>query len=136
MNGQKDVHSGGVLEAMSHDVSGMSLVKNPPKKLGEIISRIDSSRDVKQLNVTPSFPVLNSKESDIYMPGSLSRFPRDDNGDSRFIIFVDLSRTFLREAQFRHNRPDVPSSLGSSYSSNKLRFSSCLLYTSPSPRDS
>ena len=56
------------LEAMSHDVSGMPLVKNPSKRLGEIISRIDSSRDVKQLNVTPSFPILDSKEPNIDMP--------------------------------------------------------------------
>ena len=123
MNGQKGVHSSGALEAMSHDESGMSLVKNPSKRLGEIISRIDSSRDVKQLNVTPSFPVLNSKESDINMPGPLGRFSRVDNGDGRFIILVDRGWSLLGKTKLGHDRSDVPCSLSSSYSSNKLSFS-------------
>ena len=78
---------------------------------------------MKQLNVTPSFPILNSKESDVNVPGSLGKFSRVDNGDSRFIIFIDWSRTILREAQFRHDGSDVSCSLSSSYSSNKLSLS-------------
>ena len=53
------------LGAVTRDVSGMSLVENPSKRLGEVIGRIDSSRDVKQLNVTPGFPILNSEEPNI-----------------------------------------------------------------------
>ena len=79
----------GQLEAMSHDILGMVLVEDPSKRLGEIISRIDSTGNVEQFNVTPCFPILDSEESNVNMPGSLSRFPRVENGDSRFVIFID-----------------------------------------------
>ena len=66
---------------MSHDVAGVPLVEDPSKRLGEIISRIDSSRDMKQFNVTPCFPILNSKESNVDMPGSPRGFSRVHNDD-------------------------------------------------------
>jgi hypothetical protein len=44
---------------------------------------------------------MDSKESNIDMPGSLSWFARVDNGDGRFIVLIDWSRTFLREIKFR-----------------------------------
>ena len=50
---------------MAHGVSGMPLVEDPPKRFGEIISRVDSSRDVEQFNITPCFPILDSKEPNI-----------------------------------------------------------------------
>ena len=53
------------LGAVSHDVSSMTCMENKTEGFREIISRIDDSRDVEQFNISPCFPILNSKESNI-----------------------------------------------------------------------
>ena len=85
---------------VAHDAACMAAVEHPAKRLGEIISWVDDSRNKPHDNVASILPVLKSKELDVNVTRAFSRLPSVHNVDSRLVVFVDRSGAILRESQF------------------------------------
>ena len=108
---------------MSHDITRMPRVKDPAKRLSQVIRWIDDSRDVFHNNITAGFPILDCKEPDINMTRPFSRFIGIDNINCRLVIFIDGCWTFLWKPEFAKDRSEKASSLGGRNSSNEFSFS-------------
>ena len=72
--------------------------------------------------ITSLFTALDIKEPDINMAGSFSGYTGVHNINSRMIVLINWSRRFLGGTNFLKDIHQEPSSLGRSYSSNKLCF--------------
>ena len=50
---------------MFHELLAMARVEDPAKGLGKVISGVNNTRDVNQLNTSPFHPILDGKVQDI-----------------------------------------------------------------------
>ena len=69
------------LGVVTNKMPSMSSVKDPSKRLGQIISRVDNTWYMKYFNASILLPILYSKVLNINMTSSLSRNTGVDNHD-------------------------------------------------------
>jgi len=101
---------------ISHKSASMPGMKDPTKRLGEIIGRIQHTRDEVHDNVANLFPIIDSKPLNINMLNGWSRLISIHHEDSSLVIFVDWSWTIRRKPQFSKDGPKVSSYFSSGHS--------------------
>ena len=69
------------LGVVTNKMPSMSSVKDPSKRLGQIVSRVDNTWYMKYFNASILLPILYSKVLNINMTSSLSRNTGVDNHD-------------------------------------------------------
>ena len=74
-------------------------MEDPAERFGEVIRWVENSSNMVHDNILGVLPVLNGKVLDVNVTGALGRDLRVDHVDSRHIVFVDRSRTSLRESE-------------------------------------
>ena len=77
---------------MAHNTTGMSRVKNPSERLGQVISRVEDARDKNHKDVAIVFPILDRKVLDVNVARTFSRMASIDHFDGSGIVFIDRSR--------------------------------------------
>ena len=80
---------------VAHHSSGMTGMKDPTQRLGEVIGWVDDSWNVVHDDVTIIFPLLNSKPRDVNMFSGDLRVDHMNGGD---IVAVHGSWALLRKS--------------------------------------
>jgi hypothetical protein len=74
---------------MSHGLTSVTSAKNPAKRLGSTIRRIDRSRDVFHTDEAAETPFLNCKVLDVPVASSRSGTILVDRSGSSFVVLVE-----------------------------------------------
>ena len=111
------------LGVVTNKLSNMSSLKDPSKRLDQIVSRVDNTWYMKYFIASILLPILYSKVLNINMTSSLIRNTDVDNHDSWCIIFIDRGRIRWVETKYSEDRLQVSYHLSTGNSSNKISFS-------------
>ena len=88
---------------MAHCPTHMARVQGPAKALGEIISNVDLSGNVFQLDLLPGPPFLNGKSLDSDMPSPGGGLGAVDNVDHSLIVLVQECWTILSKSKLQEH---------------------------------
>ena len=78
---------------MTHDAASVAFVKDPSKRLGEVIGWVDDARDECHECVTSIFPVLCGEVLDVDVARATCRNACVDHVDGRLVVTVQRSGT-------------------------------------------
>jgi len=96
---------------MPHDSAGMSVVQHPSKGLGEVIGKIDDTRDKFHDNCARILPILYNEVLDINVTRALSRHTSVDHIDGQLVVAAHDGRALRRKAEVSHDGSHVSSVL-------------------------
>ena len=88
---------------VSHGLMNMSTVQNVGNRLTDGIQGVDGPRDMMELDIASSTPLLNSKVLNINMTGTGSGAILVDDCDGSLVINIETSRTRLGVAKIGHD---------------------------------
>ena len=76
---------------MSHQSTSLAGVEDPAETFGEIVRRIDYTRDVAKGDVAIGFPILDGEVLDSNVSGTFCWNTSVDHLDGRFVVAVQWS---------------------------------------------
>ena len=105
---------------MTHNATCMTLMEDPAKRFGEVITRIENARAESHKDMAGIFPILDGKVLNINVPGAFRGYLGIDHIDSGLVVFINGSRSRWRKAKVSKDGTKVLSLFGSSDSSKEF----------------
>ena len=108
---------------MTHGSMNMATVQNVGNRLTVGVRWVDGARDVMELNIASSTPLLYSKVLNINMTGTRSGAILVDNRNGSLVVDVEASRMRLGVAKTGQDHAQASDHFGGEDNGEKLSFS-------------
>ena len=100
----------------------MAAVEDPAKVLGELVGRVDDTREVLHDDVATLAPFLDGEVLNVDVAGAFGRAGGVDHVDGGLVVFVKDRRASLGEAEFVKDGAEVLGDFGGIDGSDELGF--------------